>query len=118
MEIKDKPKSMDVREWITRKIAQETMIPEKTLRVVIAHNFDSAYEALKEGHKSIEISGFGKFYFNETKAKKEKEWLLQQKDAHEKLLISDTATEKERLKAERELDIIEKNLKVIKSKGL
>ena len=70
MEIKDKPSSMSVREWIIKKIAQEIIIPEKTIRRVITHEFDSGLEAL-EKFNSVEISGFGKFFYNEKKAKRE-----------------------------------------------
>jgi nucleoid DNA-binding protein len=115
MEIKDKPQSMSVREWITRKLAQEVMIPEKTIRQVIAHQFDSAYEALNTNN-SIEISGFGKFFYNKKKAVKEKEWLLGKKDAYEKVLDSETATEKERLKAERDIRQINDSVKAIENK--
>lgn len=115
MEIKDKPQSMSVREWITRKIAQEIMIPEKIIRQVVAHNYDSAYEATSK-FNSIEISGFGKFYYNTKKAGKEKIRLLSKQDACEKILNSGTATEKERHTAERDLKQTLEHIKAIEKK--
>jgi len=44
------------------------VISEKVLSQVITHQFDSAHEALKTNN-SVEISGFGKFLFNQKKAK-------------------------------------------------
>lgn len=117
MEIKDKPSSMSVREWIAKKIAQDIMIPEKVIRLVEVHQFDSAYEALNS-NKSIEISGFGKFFYNDKKAATEKERLFKQKETFEKQLDSGTATEKERLKAERDLKVIKKNIISITNKGI
>lgn len=115
MEIKDKPQSMSVREWITKKLAQEIMIPENIIRQVIVHHYDSAYEALNSNN-SIEISGFGKFYYNTKKAAKEKEWLLSKKDSYEKILDSETATEKERLKARRDIKQIIRTVIAIENK--
>lgn len=109
MEIKDKPESMSVREWITKKVATGIMIPENIIRRVIAHQFDSAYEALKDNN-SIEISGFGKFYYNKKRAKKEIQLYEKEKDSCEKRLISSSTTEKERREIEKRLKFINKQL--------
>lgn len=45
------------------------VISEKVIESVIRHQYNSAYDALKE-NKSVEISGFGKFLFNQKKAEK------------------------------------------------
>ena len=95
MEIKDKPNSMSVREWITKKIATGIMITEKTIRVVITHQFDTASDALNK-YNSLEISGFGKFFYNTKKADKEIEWCKEQKNTYEGSL------EKEMAKVERD----------------
>jgi hypothetical protein len=98
MEIKDKPSTMSVREWITKKVALASTIPENVIRRVVAHQFDSAYDAL-EKFNSIEISGFGKFYYNTTKADKELIHCKEQADSWQKRLESEGATEKERQQA-------------------
>ena len=43
-------------------------MPEVVINQVITHQFDSAHDAVKT-NDSVEISGFGKFLFNEKKAK-------------------------------------------------
>lgn len=117
MEIKDKPKSMSIREWITRKIALEIIIPEKTIKLVISHQFDSALEALKSNN-SLEISGFGKFFYNKNKAAKEKVRFMSQKDASQKILDSATATEEERRKAELDIAIQSERIVALHKKEL
>lgn len=116
MEIKDKPESMSVREWITKKVATGIMIPENVIRRVIAHQFDSAYEALKDNN-SIEISGFGKFYYNEKRAKTEIKLYEQEKATLEKRIVSDRTTEKERWKTEKRIKFINKELDYLYGKA-
>jgi nucleoid DNA-binding protein len=62
-----RPSTMSVKEWIIKKMAVNMVISEKTIDSVVTHQFDSANDALNI-HKSVEISGFGKFYFNTKKA--------------------------------------------------
>lgn len=109
MEIKDKPRSMSVREWITKKIALGTVISEKIIRQVIIHQFDSAYEALDK-YNSLEISGFGKFYYNTKKADREIEWCISQRDVCKELLNDSATIEKKRCKAEIKLEQINRKL--------
>ena len=117
MEIKDKPNSMSVREWITKKIATGIMIPEKDIRRVITHQFDSAYDALKVNN-SIEISGFGKFFYNTKKADKEIEWCKGQKNTYERSLEKEMA-EAERDKINEKLRKVDVKLKrLIKKKNI
>ena len=65
----DKPISMSVKDYLVRTLAVKMMISEKTIETVVNHQFQSANEAM-DTNNSIEISGFGKFYFNEKKAQK------------------------------------------------
>lgn len=115
MEIKDKPDSMSVREWITKKVALEIRIPENIIKSVISHNYDSAYEALNTNN-SIEISGFGKFYYNTKKADKEIIHTYKQKATWEKRLESEGATEKERREAEDKINYYNHKLKWLEFK--
>ena len=105
MEIKDKPNSMSVRDWIIKKIGTGIMIPENIVKMVVAHQFDSAYEALDK-YNSIEISGFGKFYYNRKKAEKELKRSLLQKATYEKILNDQATTEKKRQQVRRRLKIL------------
>lgn len=100
---------MSVREWITKKLAIGILIPEKIIRQVITHQFDSASEALDK-YNSLEISGFGKFYYNTKKADKEIEKCILQKDDCKELLNNTSTIEKKRLKAEIRLEQIGRKL--------
>lgn len=64
----DKPISLSVKDYLIRKMAVKMMVPESIVDAVITHQFSSANKAVSK-HNSLEISGFGKFFFNEKKAK-------------------------------------------------
>lgn len=65
----DKPISLSVKDYLIRRLAVKMMLSEKLIETVVNHQFQSANEALFQ-NKSVEISGFGKFFFNEKKAHK------------------------------------------------
>ena len=109
MEIKDKPESMSLRDWITKKVAISTAIPENIIKRVIVHSYESSYEATKY-NDSIEISGFGKFYYSKTKAEKEIEYCVKQKNTYEKRLQKSCSTENERQQAENKVEYYTKKL--------
>ena len=48
-------------------LAIKSLTSEATIEAVVTHQFQSANEAM-DTNDSIEISGFGKFYFNKKKA--------------------------------------------------
>ena len=86
-----KPLSMSVKEWLIKKMAVNMVVSEKIINEVVTHQFDSANDALNL-HKSVEISGFGKFYFNQKRAiKKLEKWELIKK-AYENMLQDDHVT--------------------------
>jgi len=115
MEIKDKPNSMSVREWITKKVALSSTVPENVIRQVVAHQFDSANDAL-ENFNSIEISGFGKFYYNKTKAKKELEYCKEQATYWKERCFSEDITKKKRQQAEAKLQMFLNKIEWLKNK--
>ncbi|NBV29783.1 hypothetical protein EBS02_12375, partial [bacterium] len=63
----DKPVSLAMKDWLIRKLAPKLLLSEKTIEAVINHQFQSANEAMLN-NKTVEISGFGKFIFNDKKA--------------------------------------------------
>lgn len=79
----NKPISMSVKDWLIRKLAPKIRLTEKTIEAVINHQFQSANEALPN-NKTIEISGFGKFIFNDKKALKKMSTLQAMKIALER----------------------------------
>lgn len=100
----DKPISLSVKDYLIRKMAVKLMTPEKTIDAVVMHQFQSANEAVSQ-HKSVEISGFGKFFFNEKKAHKTMEKFLSQKALFEKWANDETLPEAKRQSARLKLQI-------------
>jgi hypothetical protein len=85
-------------------MAVKMMVSEKTIEAVVNHQFQSANEALATS-KSLEISGFGKFYFNEKKAHKLLEKLESIKALFEKKLQDPNLTGARRYMAEFKLKL-------------
>jgi nucleoid DNA-binding protein len=87
----DKPISMSVKDYLIRTLAVKMLTSEKTIEAVVNHQFQSANEAM-DLNNSLEISGFGKFYFNEKKATKRLGQLNAKKQAMERLIIDETTS--------------------------
>lgn len=100
----DKPISLSVKEYLIRRMAVKMMTSEKVLEAVVNHQFQSAHEAIGQ-HKSLEISGFGKFFFNNGKAVKTMEKYLSQKAYFEKLVNDDSLPEAKRESAKLKLQM-------------
>lgn len=111
----DKPISMSVKDFLIRTLAVKMMVSEKTIEAVVNHQFQSANEAM-DLNNSIEISGFGKFYFNDKKAKKRLETLLEKKKNMEELLASPDSTEQKKRSARVTLEKTEALINLLKSK--
>jgi nucleoid DNA-binding protein len=71
----DKPTSMSVKDFLVRKLSVQLMTSEKTIEAVVNHQFQSANIAMQE-NETIEMSGFGKLYFNKKKAQKKMDKML------------------------------------------
>lgn len=95
----DKPKSLSVKDFLIRKMSVKMMIPEYVLDAIISHQFQSANEALKT-NKSVEISGWGKFLFNDGKAIKRMEKGYSQKAMFTKIMNDESLPEYKRKSAE------------------
>jgi len=73
---------MTNKELLIRTIASKLLVSEKTIEAVINHQFISANQAM-DTNKSVEISGFGKFMFNEKKAARRlKTYMMKKHDMH------------------------------------
>jgi hypothetical protein len=96
-------------------MAISMVIPEKIIDAVVIHQFDSANDALNI-NKSVEISGFGKFYFNQKKALTQYNKLLSIKQAYERMLLDENITETKRNAVELKLKIVESSIKTLKPK--
>ena len=111
----DKPISMSVKDYLVRTLAVKMMISEKLIETVVNHQFQSANEAM-DTNNSIEISGFGKFYFNEKKAKKRLEDLTRKKNLMLEFLASAETSEQKRRSSQVTLEKTEALINLLKSK--
>ena len=64
----EKPKSVSMKDWIIRGMSVKDMVSERVIEAVINHAFEEAHKALKDNF-SIEISGFGRFYYKRNGAR-------------------------------------------------
>ncbi len=109
----DKPISLSVKDYLIRRMAVKMMISEKVLEAVVNHQFQSAHEAMGQ-HKSLEISGFGKFFFNNGKAVKTMEKYLSQKALFEKKANDEALPEAKRRVAGMKLQSALDNIRDLK----
>lgn len=105
---------MSVREWIVKKLSLDLVIPEKTIEAIVSHQFDSAHSAVYK-HNSVEISGFGKFIFNKTKALRVLEKMKRHRDFYEEKLKEDLP-EKQRAYNEARLELAKKDIEFLNFK--
>ena len=111
----EKPISMSVKEWIIKKMSINMVISEKTIDAVVTHQFDSANDALNV-NKSVEISGFGKFFFNNKKAVTQYNKLLNIKRTYENALADENISDTKRNALELKMQIVESSIKTLKPK--
>jgi nucleoid DNA-binding protein len=111
----DKPISMSVKDYLVRTLAVKMMISEKMIETVVNHQFQSANEAM-DTNNSIEISGFGKFYFNEKKAKKRLEDLTRKKNLMLEFIASAETSEQKKRSSQVTLEKTEALINLLKSK--
>jgi hypothetical protein len=91
------------------------VISEKIIDSVVTHQFDSANDALNV-NKSVEISGFGKFFFNDKKAVTQYNKLLNIKRTYENALADENITDTKRNALELKMQIVESSIKTLKPK--
>ena len=91
------------------------VISEKTIDAVVTNQFDSANDALNV-NDSVEISGFGKFYFNQKRAQAQYDKFVRIKQSYENMLADDSITDKKRHSTEQKLISISNDIKILKPK--
>jgi hypothetical protein len=91
------------------------VISEKIIDSVVTHQFDSANDALNV-NKSVEISGFGKFYFNGKKAYTQYNKLLNIKRTYESALADENITDTKKNALLLKLQIVDSSIKTLKPK--
>ena len=111
----NKPNTMSVKEFIIKRMAISLVVSEKVIDQVVQHQFDSANDALNT-NDTVEISGFGKFFFNTKKANTHYNKLLQMKQAYENTLADPLTTEKKRHSTEQRMITVLSDIKMLKPK--
>jgi hypothetical protein len=111
----NKPTSMSIKEWIIKRMSIRLVVSEKIIDQVITHQFDSANDALNV-NKSVEISGFGTFNFNQKKALTQYNKLLAIEKAYNNMLLDEKITEVKRNAVTLKLQIIAVSIKTLKPK--
>ena len=111
----ERPKSLTIKDFLIRKMSVRMLIPEFTLDAIVSHQFQSDNQAMLIT-KSVEISGFGKFVFNDKKAVKKMEKLLSQKALFERLMNDDSLSEQRRNNARLKYESVTLNISVLKPK--
>lgn len=111
----DKPISLSVKDWIIRKMAVKLMMNEKTIEAVVNNQFQGANDALLRNN-SLEISGFGRFMFNEKKAIKILAKYESQKALFEEMLQQEDLTEKKKQSLTLKLQTALDNIRDLKPK--
>jgi len=94
----DKPISMSVKDYLIRIMSVKMMVSEKTIECVVNHQFQSASAALAD-NDDIEISGFGKFFFNHKKAQKKMDKMLSKMAMFTKQMNDESLSDRKRASA-------------------
>ena len=111
----DKPISMSVKDYLIRKMAVKLMLPEKSIEAIVNSQFLDAIEAMKT-NDTIEMSGFGKMFFNRKKALKKMEKFLSQKELFTKRMNDPSFSETRRNTYKKKLDGLLINIEFLKPK--
>jgi hypothetical protein len=111
----DKPVSMSVKDYLIRKLAVKLLTSEKTIEAVVNHQFQAANEAM-DTNNSIEISGFGKLFFNNKKSIKRIGKLNAKRIAIERILANPETTEQKRKSTEVTLANTLKTIETLKNR--
>jgi len=106
-----------IKEYIIKKIAvnkvTDKLISEKTMDLVISHQFESAIKAMMTNN-TVEISGFGKFLFNFKRAQKELTKYEKIREHYTSLLQNTSLSEEKRKDLEDKLAIANDGIKNLK----
>ena len=115
MNIDSKPKSMSMKDFLIRTQAVKMMRSEKTIEAVVNHQFQSTNLAMRTNN-SVELSGFGKFYFNHKKALKRLSKLEERKVYIENALKDELLIEQRRNRYMTMLQNVNLDIEFLKSK--
>ena len=115
LSFEDKPIALSLKDYIVRKLSVKMMMDEQVINKIISHQFNAANEATKNNY-SIELSGFGKFLFNNKKAIKKIEELETLKKSYINILFNKELSERRKETLQSKLDSIELDINTLKKK--
>ena len=106
---------MSMKDFLIRVQAVKMMKSEKTIEAVVNHQFQSTNLAMRTNN-SVELSGFGKFFFNIKKAQKRLDSLRDRKVYIEEALKDELLTEQRRKRYDTMLQNVILDIEFLKSK--
>lgn len=112
--MENKPMSMSLTDFFTRKVAMKTMTSEHIVDAIIKHQWKLANESTKS-NTEVEVSGIGKFYTSKRKVLNRLEKLEKTKSSYNKFI--DKTTDPYLVDITRnKLSALEDKIKQLKSK--
>ena len=111
----NRPQTLSMKSFLIRKLAVELQITEKTLEVIINHQFSSAIDDLYR-NMSVELSGFGKFTLAESRWNREMKRLEEYLATLNAVLVDEGITERKRKATYSTIATVEDNIKALKAK--
>jgi len=108
----DKPISLSVKNFLIRKMAVDMMISEKTLEIVINHQFGSALDALSK-YRTVELSGFGKFVLTQKRVDRAMKKYSSQMEVLNNELAKEDVTEQKRKQVTATMNTVENNINAL-----
>jgi nucleoid DNA-binding protein len=109
----EKPISMSMKDFIIRQMAVKLMVSESTIESVLNHQFQEASKALQKNY-SVELSGFGKMYFNVKRARKRVEKDISKIAYFHSLAIDEGLSEAKRISSLNKLNNTVNDLRILK----
>lgn len=117
LDMNNKPSTMEEREWFIQKLSMLLNIPKNTISRVVSHNYESIYMAMKD-NDSVEISGFGNFYFRRDKALQKLKACYRMREGFKEKLADNNINDRQRHTTEKLFDANEVNIKELNRRGV
>lgn len=106
---------MPLKEFIIKKLSLRLNTPERTIDAVLTHQFVEAFQATTSKN-TVELSGFGKFVFNQKKAHRRMEKYITYHKIYTEELLQEDITEERKRNLTTRLNSLNKNIEHLKPK--
>lgn len=108
-------RNIPFKKWLIRRVAIDTVVDERIVDKVVSHQFEKARDAMSSSD-SIELSGFGRFYFNRKKAKRKIERYKGIKKLFEDVINDENTSDKKRASSQFKLGRLLGDIKLLERK--